>query len=296
MRVNFTLREKHKEWYCCVSFKGEDGKRKERWVPLKILVKEDRKKEAKHLIEELSAPGAFNLDSVNATNQTLARLGLYLYDQNWKILRDGAIVTSSKLGRPPVYPEVKDLTPTQIQQATIELKRGKKMYFGDFMILWYNIHKESLAPATVSTLRSHVFHSVGPWFNEHKITLSGIQPEDIEAFYRDRAQYVGSNTLRHYHGTIRSALQYAFKRGYIVNNIADRAEKPKKTIYKGNFYNEEQLKKLFEISKKTNLEFAVYMGAYYGLRREEICGLKWSAVDFQYKTITIKHTVIETSN
>ena len=38
------------------------------------------------------------------------------------------------------------------------------------------------------------------------------------------------------------------------------------------------------------------MGAYYGLRREEICGLKWDAVDFQYKTITIKHTVIETSN
>ncbi len=76
-----------------------------------ILVKEDRKKEAKHLIEELSVSGAFNLDSVNAINQTLARLGLYLYDQNWKIVREGAIVTSSKLGHPPVYPEVKDLSP-----------------------------------------------------------------------------------------------------------------------------------------------------------------------------------------
>lgn len=38
------------------------------------------------------------------------------------------------------------------------------------------------------------------------------------------------------------------------------------------------------------------MGAYYGLRREKICDLKWSTVDFQYKTITIKHTVTETSN
>ncbi len=297
MRVNFTLREKHKEWYCCVSFKGENGKRKERWVPLKIMVKEDRKKEAKKLVEELSAPGAFNLESVNATNQTLARLGLYLYDANWRIIHDGALVVSSpKLGRPPIYPQEHDMTPEQIKEAVLNIKRGKKIYFGDFMILWYNIHKEGLAPATVSTMRSHVFHSVGPWFNEHKVTLTGIQPEDIEAFYRERAQYVGSNTLRHYHGTIRSALQYAFKRGYIVNNIADRAEKPKKTIFKGNFYNEEQLKKLFEVSKKTNLEFAVYMGAYYGLRREEICGLKWDAVDFQYKTITIKHTVIETSN
>jgi integrase len=37
------------------------------------------------------------------------------------------------------------------------------------------------------------------------------------------------------------------------------------------------------------------MGAYYGLRREEVCGLKWNAVDFQYKTITIRHTVGEVS-
>ena len=87
MRVHFTLREKHKEWYCCVSVKGEDGKRKERWFPLKIPVKEDRKKEAKHLIEVLSAPGTFNLDSVIATDQTLAHLGLYLYDRNWKMMR-----------------------------------------------------------------------------------------------------------------------------------------------------------------------------------------------------------------
>lgn len=40
-------------------------------IPLKILVKEGRLKAAKRLIEELSAPGAFNLESVNATNQTL---------------------------------------------------------------------------------------------------------------------------------------------------------------------------------------------------------------------------------
>ncbi len=35
------------------------------------------------------------------------------------------------------------------------------------------------------------------------------------------------------------------------------------------------------------------MAAYYGLRREEVCGLKWDAIDFQYKTVTIKHTIYE---
>ncbi len=39
------------------------------------------------------------------------------------------------------------------------------------------------------------------------------------------------------------------------------------------------------------IEFAVIIAAYYGLRRSEISGLKWSNIDFNYKTITIKHTV-----
>ncbi|MNW56121.1 Phage integrase family protein [compost metagenome] len=31
--------------------------------------------------------------------------------------------------------------------------------------------------------------------------------------------------------------------------------------------------------------------AFYGLRRSEVVGLKWSAIDLTHRTITIKHTV-----
>ena len=37
----------------------------------------------------------------------------------------------------------------------------------------------------------------------------------------------------------------------------------------------------------------VALAAFYGLRREEVLGLKWDAVDFKRKTITIRHTVTE---
>lgn len=50
---------------------------------------------------------------------------------------------------------------------------------------------------------------------------------------------------------------------------------------------------LIRVSKDTMLEYAVMMGAYYGLRRSEMLGLKWSAVDFVNKFIMINHTVIE---
>lgn len=35
-----------------------------------------------------------------------------------------------------------------------------------------------------------------------------------------------------------------------------------------------------------------FMGAYYGLRCSEILGLKWSAINFKKKTISINHTVV----
>lgn len=293
--MTYNLREKHGEWYCVVTFRDAANKRKERWIPLRLLVKDDKKKEAKRLVGELSKPDAFDPSSLEKTNETMKRLGLYEFDSNWRPMRSGPRETG-KIGRPKVYEDIKSLTPSEISDGQMDLRKGKKMLFGDYLIIWFNIHKENVAANTTSSLEGQVFRIIGPWFNAQKVTLTGIQPEDIEAFYREKSQEgVSNNTLRHYHGTIRSALQYAFKRGYVVNNVADRVEKPKKDVFKGSFYNEEELKKLFEAAKGTNLEFAVHMAAYYGLRREEIIGLKWDAIDFQYRRMTIRHTVTETS-
>ena len=52
-----------------------------------------------------------------------------------------------------------------------------------------------------------------------------------------------------------------------------------------------EVEKLFEAAKGTRLEIPTFLGAFYGLRRSEVLGLKWSAIDFQSNTITIKHTV-----
>ena len=41
------------------------------------------------------------------------------------------------------------------------------------------------------------------------------------------------------------------------------------------------------------IEFPVMMAAYYGLRRSEIAGLRWKAIDFKSNRITIEHTVTQ---
>lgn len=55
------------------------------------------------------------------------------------------------------------------------------------------------------------------------------------------------------------------------------------------------MQQLFKIVKGTRLELPVLVAAFYGLRRGEVIGLKWDAIDFNRGTITIKRTVTETT-
>lgn len=68
-------------------------------------------------------------------------------------------------------------------------------------------------------------------------------------------------------------------------------ERPKKNRFIGSFYDSDEVQKLFASAKGTRLEIPIFLGAFYGLRRSEALGLKWSAIDFQNNTITIRHTV-----
>ena len=68
-------------------------------------------------------------------------------------------------------------------------------------------------------------------------------------------------------------------------------DKPKIAPFIGQFYSPEELNVLFEIAKGNVLEVPLLLGAMYGLRRSEILGLKWDAVDFENKCIIIRHTV-----
>lgn len=91
---------------------------------------------------------------------------------------------------------------------------------------------------------------------------------------------------------MREALQSAVKLDLITKNVADLVERPKKEKYQAEFYNKDELKQLFEAVKGDPLELVIHITACYGLRRSEVPGLKWSAIDFVNKMIKINHKVV----
>lgn len=81
------------------------------------------------------------------------------------------------------------------------------------------------------------------------------------------------------------------KTDLVTQNVAMKVDRPKKNDYQPVFLDAEELQHLFEVVKGTKLELPVLVAAFYGLRRGEVCGLKWDAIDFERGTITIRHTV-----
>jgi len=71
-------------------------------------------------------------------------------------------------------------------------------------------------------------------------------------------------------------------------------QRPRKDRFEVNPYNGEELQQLFELVKGTVFELPVILAAFYGLRRSEVCGLKWDSIDFERKVFTVRHVVTQT--
>jgi site-specific recombinase xerD len=81
------------------------------------------------------------------------------------------------------------------------------------------------------------------------------------------------------------------KTDLIPVNPVDKVDRPKKNAFTPSFYDKEEINKLFDLVEGTELELPVKLAAFYGLRRSECIGLRWSAIDFNNNTLTVNHTV-----
>lgn len=165
------------------------------------------------------------------------------------------------------------------------------------MLEWLEMMRNSVEITTFSSYSMSIKSKIIPYFEKRfpTLTLSQLTPKHIQDYYtwEMKENNVTANTVIHRHANIRKALQYAFKIGLIDVNPADRVERPRKEKFVGSTYNDQELEQLFSAVKGEPLELPVMLAAFYGLRRSEVIGLRWDAIDFEKKTITIKHTVTE---
>ena len=165
------------------------------------------------------------------------------------------------------------------------------MPFAEYLLEWLDIVKVRVKATTFSSYEAMIKSTIEPYFRKKGYTLQGLESRHIQQFYSEKLRTVKPNSVIHYHAVIHQALKYAMKTDLVPQNVAMKVDRPKKNDYQPVFLDADELKQLFDVIKGTRLELPALVAAFYGLRRGEVRGLKWDAIDFERGTLTIKHTV-----
>ncbi|WP_195543177.1 tyrosine-type recombinase/integrase [Massiliimalia timonensis] len=169
------------------------------------------------------------------------------------------------------------------------------MLFSDYMLYWLKIIRSSVQETTWSSYSYNVKYHIVPYFEQTGVTLSGLQPRQIQSYYLYELETLKAATVLRLHANLHKALKYAVRLELIAGNSVDKVERPKPEKYIASYYNAEEMEELFEAVKGHKLELIIQLSAFYGLRRGEVLGLRWEAVDFEANTLTIRHIVTNTN-
>jgi integrase len=179
------------------------------------------------------------------------------------------------------------------ERELLSTPTSESLLFADFMEQWLGVVKPDIKVTTYGDYWNNVKKVISPYFRQRGITLQRLTADDVNDFYTDRLEHVKASTVCSYHVNIHSALKYAVEQGLTEYSVMDKVKRPKADKFVGKFLKQSEVVALFDAVKGHRLELAVIMGAFYGLRRSEIVGLKWDAIDFDTNTVTIDHTVVE---
>ena len=297
--VTGSAQVKHKLYYSCLNLypPQANGTRKTKWIPIGLSERGNKRK-ADHITEELKQ--LFNRDG------TLIPKYAFSYNPIEKIALD--------------YPDLPQITLNSLkEQFSGQMPREdfslqmllqqnedirslehnnadtiRQMRFCDYMVLWLERMMPKLDIATYGSYRGVVHGRIYRFFNHLGVTVDQLTPEHIEEFYHflSYREKLSQNSILHYHCNIRKALQQLYIKQIIPGNPADRiANRPKRTVFQANYWNEELVNEYLQIVKGTKMHLPVLFASFYGLRRSEVLGIKDTAINYNRRIFTVNHVI-----
>lgn len=170
-----------------------------------------------------------------------------------------------------------------------------EMLFSDYILDWLEINRSSWADKTYTGYKLIVENQICPFFKAKHLKISDLKPYHIQEYYdmKLKKDKVKGNTVMRHHAIIHKCLKYAAKLDVINSNPAEKVILPKVEKFRGSYYNSDEIKTLLDICKGTALETVILITSHYGLRRSETIGIKWSAINFEERTLSIENTIVQ---
>ena len=185
----------------------------------------------------------------------------------------------------------------------VDLTEECRMTLGEWMDKWMDEYMIfTIKENTIKGYRSQIDHQIKPFIG-HK-QLASLTTADIQKFYNKikkegrvhphpiHGHVLSDSMVRKLHMMLHEAMEVAVRERYIVRNPTDNTTIPKKTTTEKQVLDDSQLNRFLEaIQCEPYWHDFFYVEVMTGLRRGEICGIKWSDIDFNEGTLCIKRSV-----
>lgn len=189
----------------------------------------------------------------------------------------------------------------------------KKTTLGDWLDLWLEELATKRSVKTLANYRGHVRDVWKPILG--RVQLRSLTRQHIETALADldnpifrppgagnvgrRIAHRSPATIDGYRRTLRAALSVARRRGLIAINPAEGrmdAIPEHDRRLKLSIWEPEQTAQFLEHVAEDRLSALYELAAYAGLRRAELCGLRWSDIDADGRGIMIQQTIVEVAS
>lgn len=164
-----------------------------------------------------------------------------------------------------------------------------KRMLGDYLLEWLeNYGKNNLRINTYNGYRVNINKHIIPAIGN--IAMQDITAASLDKFYNKLlGSGLSASTVKYAHRTISIALEHARKYRYLTENPARSIL----TRFQGNVktpdpYTIKQVSTLMDGVKDTDWETIISLGGLYGLRRNEIIGLRWENVHLSERWFSVE--------
>ena len=173
---------------------------------------------------------------------------------------------------------------------------------GDWLNLWYQGYKKAnLRPNTQMSYERRIYQHIIPALGD--IHLDKLTTGDIQKFYTHlkkggrllRAELYGEGlsdqTVRGIHTTLHAALNKAVEEKLIFRNPADGCKLPSAKPREKQVLTPEEIQRLLIQAREDGCYELLLLELSTGLRRGEICALKWDDLSFKTGALKIERQV-----
>jgi len=183
-----------------------------------------------------------------------------------------------------------------LEQMLADIQRGEYVNPSNITLAQYldewleDSKKPVLAPKTYELYEAIIRLYFKPLLGGRE--LSKLTPSILQRYYtylREETD-LSNTTINYHHKLLRQALDHAVKWLYITKNPCDVMDAPKKNKPEMKAWSVADAQKAQKIFKDAPIYLHVMLAIYTGMRKGEICALRWIDIDFANATCVIRRT------